>query len=1769
MTNKSPIINIRFLFTLAIISVFTSGSFAQADFFITASTANPSTIPQGGTTSFSFNLNNIGSSPGVASTVGYVWSDDNVLDAGDTNIGTYPVTSNYTGSSTISFNLNSNDSPGVYWLFIIADVNNTVAESNENNNIQSTIVTITCAAPNITNVNTSCQSSTYSAIVTFSGSTGATYDVYADWNGINYGNSLNGVSAGTWTISGIPQGQQVTIIVEDEIYFSTCFDTQNISAPSCGSASLKMNSAISISPSSPTTGGSMTVTATVKNFGSASWSGNLVMQLLNSTGGYITNLDLDTGLNLSSNGSHTLSFSTNNVTSSSGNYQIRIQQQNNGSGSWATVTPNGFSNPKSFTIQAAGSASLKMNSAISISPSSPTFGGSMSVTATVKNFGSASWSGNLVMQLLNSAGGYITDLDLDSGINLSVNGSHTLSFSTNNVTSSPGNYQIRIQQQNNGSGSWATVTPNGFSNPKSFTIQAPSGSCSTFNGLTPGTEEYDAAVCLCNAGYIQDNSNINAYNNIIREDLAKVAFLGVNRGNSTSVASSFPVPFDDLQNSSTGYHLYAKALSYLEYDDGISPFDRKFTNFNPGNPIQRRYAMKVLLETFDIAISYTSGGMIEGLNPGDDAYEYIKTAKDLGYISGNYPNAQDDIQRIDVFLVLYRILGDSTNNSCSGDCDLDCYPLPNENLASGDYFVPGQFLLNSLSRTVGLSEGYFDSYKKTSYSISGRNVNLEFTHLYNSFLLEIPSELRKVCPLGEGWSHSYNSYIIEEAGSVGGNTTNKLYVFWPNGSITKYNRANLANQTLGNYDLLSESGSTLTVTKKNQVKFIYTKHNGVWYLDKIEDRNGNFVDIVLENGAIVNNYTPKRVDKVKDQHNRVLEFYYPIGKNTLNRVRDVSGNRNVYFTVNNSGDLVNYRNAKGKYTDYQYGSNQYKHYLEHITLPEGNTIDVQYDMNRRVKQVKFPGVSQPFLVNAVPNYNGAQPYAVSMDNPSSNINSDMEYNASGRMTEHVSGNTTTTIGYNGSQLPTNVSVAGQTTTYAYDPTDGNLLTVNQPLGITHTYTYTALNDLKTYTDPKGKTTTYTYDGNDNLDKITDNMNFVTNHTINANGLVTSILNPEGINTTFTYNTYGNTKTTNLPLGITTTQNYDAISRNIKITNPLGQVTNMSYDVHDNVMNNTRVSASGNLTNNYTYDNNDNVKTINANGQVTSFNYNSRDLVESMTFGNDTKTYSYRNDNLIDKYTRPDGTEMDYTYDDQGRLIGDDYSSYTYDNRGNVKTIVKNGTTSFNYDAADRLKDYTDIYSKKTIYTYDPNSNVTKVTYPGGYYVDYVYDDNNRLTKTKFNNGTKAIDYTYFDDGRQKKVTYPNGTYTDYGYDAAGRMTSLVTKKAAGTIICSYTFTLDALGNHTNVVAVEPYTGPPHLAALTYNGSYNNENEQTSYGGSSMTYDQNGEQQTRDGRTMNWDNGGMITSSGNRDYVYDGMKLMRQANRAGNTRRYAWDVRGMGNIIVEYNGSGTGLYYYIHGNGLCARVSVSNNAEIHYYHGDYRGSTVAMTDPNQAVTHKYQYLPFGEIVQCEESDPYNPFKYVGKWGVVHEGGHQYYMRARQYDAQQGRFLSEDPILSRNLFTYALQNPMMMVDRSGKKGSYIKNLYKSAEKAQSWWEAYQDIRTIYDFYQLTSSSGKDILIKVTTTVIDGVTSKVCGQIVGGAAATVAATGGYVVGSMVGEAACGYASEYVVEELYETYEILNRQYQEELKVWTSGQYDQQTNFIQNLIYYINYGR
>ena len=108
-------------------------------------------------------------------------------------------------------------------------------------------------------------------------------------------------------------------------------------------------------------------------------------------------------------------------------------------------------------------------------------------------------------------------------------------------------------------------------------------------------------------------------------------------------------------------------------------------------------------------------------------------------------------------------------------------------------------------------------------------------------------------------------------------------------------------------------------------------------------------------------------------------------------------------------------------------------------------------------------------------------------------------------------------------------------------------------------------------------------------------------------------------------------------------------------------------------------------------------------------------------------------------------------------------------------------------------------------------------------------------------------------------------------------------------------------------------------------------------------------------------------------------------------------------------------------------------QAYVYHHSATGHTLAITDKDETIVNQYAYSPYGRLLgETETSGLEQPFKYVGKYGVQHEGDELYYMRARYYDADTGRFTMEDPIGIEgglNVSLYGNANPVVFVDPSG--------------------------------------------------------------------------------------------------------------------------------------------
>jgi len=116
--------------------------------------------------------------------------------------------------------------------------------------------------------------------------------------------------------------------------------------------------------------------------------------------------------------------------------------------------------------------------------------------------------------------------------------------------------------------------------------------------------------------------------------------------------------------------------------------------------------------------------------------------------------------------------------------------------------------------------------------------------------------------------------------------------------------------------------------------------------------------------------------------------------------------------------------------------------------------------------------------------------------------------------------------------------------------------------------------------------------------------------------------------------------------------------------------------------------------------------------------------------------------------------------------------------------------------------------------------------------------------------------------------------------------------------------------------------------------------------------------------------------------------------------------------------------YVRGLSLVAAVQDGVRT---YYHYNAHGDVVQLTNSSGTVTKNYTYDAFGVEKNAAASDA-NPFRYCGEQYDSETGN--YYLRARYYSPEVGRFTQEDPIMDGlNWYTYCAGNPVVYSDSSG--------------------------------------------------------------------------------------------------------------------------------------------
>ncbi|SER06606.1 RHS repeat-associated core domain-containing protein [Nitrosomonas sp. Nm51] len=654
---------------------------------------------------------------------------------------------------------------------------------------------------------------------------------------------------------------------------------------------------------------------------------------------------------------------------------------------------------------------------------------------------------------------------------------------------------------------------------------------------------------------------------------------------------------------------------------------------------------------------------------------------------------------------------------------------------------------------------------------------------------------------------------------------------------------------------------------------------------------------------------------------------------------------------------------------------------------------------------------------------------------------------------------TMTLGYSadGDKLVVATGAAG-TANFSYDGND-----LSQAIaagGPNIDFTYDSAGRLTSVSVAGGiEQTTFSYDSLGGY-TVTDGAGRTAHISLAPGGQVAVITDSEAASASLQYSSQGKLVGIEFPDGTTAALSVDDLGRPTALADANGAT--LAYAYHDNF--NVPVSFTD------------------ANGATRAFSYNDQgEMVQAAWADGTHLDFGYDANGQITDFSNRRGESVTYDYDARGRLTAESAGtsgavSYTYDAAGNLLTATTNeGTTALTYDAANRVTQIEYPNGRSLSYTYDAAGNRTSMTDQDGNAQFYQYDAAGRLINLSNNDGS-LVSYTYDAAGNLMREDNGNGTATTYSYDATGRLLEIFNLDAVGNensrIVYSYdtagqrtgmetadgawTYGYDAVGQLTSAHFTSTRAG---LADKQIEYAYDAAGNRISKTEDGVTthYTTNALNQyvTAGGATLSYDaDGNLITktdSNGSWNYIYDlENRLTSVTTPTGDVTQYEYDVFGnrsaviengvrteflidpfgLGNVIDEYAADGSLIASYAHGLGLAGRIA--GDGSTAYYDIDGVGSVIGITDGSGNEVNRYGYTPFGnELFESEIIA--NSFEFNGALGVSEDANNLNYMRARFYDSDMGRFLSEDPLWTggerANLYRFGINDPVENLDPLG--------------------------------------------------------------------------------------------------------------------------------------------
>lgn len=891
-------------------------------------------------------------------------------------------------------------------------------------------------------------------------------------------------------------------------------------------------------------------------------------------------------------------------------------------------------------------------------------------------------------------------------------------------------------------------------------------------------------------------------------------------------------------------------------------------------------------------------------------------------------------------------------------------------------------------------------------SVGARGYRMQIIRTYNSHNNLVNG------PFGYGWTYNYNLYFM----NVG-----VLTYYDGDGSTHSFTTMDGINYT-------PPAGKSLNVTLDPSMLIRLREKTGTNYsfdssnkLTLITDQYGNSLNVsydfmsritsISDDSNLMLNFTYNGtlISSITDALNRTIQYSYDVFGNLVNVTYPNNGtiqysyypDRTMNYTVDQVGrkmrftyDPLSIFSSRVKNVTYSYieGGNESTPYEAYnltyglnytlVRNARGYSTNISLDSNGQPTKIDGPKIGSIFL--------DVYGTGEALEEPASSCGATKGCSGSRSASNACQGRTSCSGADTGRSCPS--CGGGQTTMSRQWPKpaedvfrgfcprseiveidwDSNLDIRNLTDGLANIYnfTYDSYHNAVSVIDPSQNTTTYEWQNNTSsatyitlLTNITNARNYTgrysydndTNHfalvsyedalgnltyySHDAYGNLANLTDARGNLFQFSFNTHGFLMNTTNPLNETTQYGRDLAGRLSNLTSPGGNVTSYYYDAVDNVI--AILDTSGNATN-LTYNlRRDRTGVKDANGYWT--NYTIDPILAKVTSemdptGNSTSNSYDEVGNLLN-YTDKRNYTTSYEYDAYNRIanITDPLGNVTkieYNSDGSVANITdgSNQTYTFSYDSLGRIVNRTDPSGNSTKFKYDEVGNRIEIENAQGYKTTAKYDALNRIINQTDDMGNSTL-FDYDQLGNVVNITNRGGHVYKYEYDALGRRTKI----------------FDPLNNTV-----------------------------------SFAYDS-------EGNTVN------VTDENGRSTLYEYNSLHRVTkltNSRGNSTEYAYDA--VGNIIsmTDVENQTTNLTYDL----LNRLISISSPlGHVQNFSYDENGNMLRREDPN-GVNVSYQYDEMDRLSLVSYPDGENvTYLYDEEGRILRITNNSGYWENRTYDS----------------------------------------------------------------------------------------------------------------------------------------------------------------------------